>query len=129
MTIKESTLFLNFSKPKLAWSNLLFPSKLKGTVTIPTVRIPISLATFAITGAAPVPVPPPIPAVMKTILVFCPIDALISSILSIAAFSPTSGSAPAPRPSVIVTPNCTLLATGLLSSVCASVLQITKSTP
>ena len=105
ITIRESTLFLSFSKPKSACSSLLFPSKLKGTVTIPTVRIPMSFATFAITGAAPVPVPPPIPAVMKTIFVFCPIEALISSILSIAAFSPTSGSAPAPKPSVMVTPS------------------------
>ena len=40
-----------------------------GIVTIPIVSMPRSLATRAITGAAPVPVPPPIPAVMKTILV------------------------------------------------------------
>ena len=91
--------------------------------------MPISLAIFAITGAAPVPVPPPIPAVMKTIFVPCPRTAFISSMLSIADFSPTSGSAPAPKPSVMATPNCTFVEIGLLSSVCASVLQMIKSTP
>ena len=74
-------------------------------VTIPTVRMPSSLAARAITGAAPVPVPPPIPAVIKTILVVCSKVALISSMLSIAACSPTSGFAPAPKPSVNETPN------------------------
>ena len=41
---------------------------LNGVETTATVRIPSSLATFAITGEPPVPVPPPIPAVMKIIL-------------------------------------------------------------
>ena len=35
------------------------PSKLNGLVTTPTVRMPISRAISATTGAAPVPVPPP----------------------------------------------------------------------
>ena len=35
-------------------------------VTTPTVRMPSSLATRAMTGAAPVPVPPPMPAVTNT---------------------------------------------------------------
>jgi len=38
----------------------------KGLVTTPTVRMPSERATSAITGAAPVPVPPPMPAVMNT---------------------------------------------------------------
>ena len=38
-----------------------------GLVTTATVRIPFSRASSAIIGAAPVPVPPPIPAVMKII--------------------------------------------------------------
>ena len=42
-----------------------FPSKANGLVTIPMVKHPISLAIRATTGAAPEPVPPPIPAVMK----------------------------------------------------------------
>ena len=56
-------------------------------------------AAFAITGAAPVPVPPPIPAVMKHMCApsRCP---TISSIDSSAAAQPTSGFAPAPSPSV-----------------------------
>ena len=34
-------------------------------MTTPTVRMPISRAALAMIGAAPVPVPPPMPAVMK----------------------------------------------------------------
>lgn len=41
-------------------------SKRNGFVTTPTVRIPISFAIPATTGAAPVPVPPPIPQVTNT---------------------------------------------------------------
>ena len=74
-------------------------------VTIPTVRISISLASFEITGAAPVPVPPPIPAVIKTILVLVSNIFLKSSKLSTAACSPTSGLAPAPKPSVRLIPS------------------------
>ena len=44
-----------------------WPSKWKGLVTTPTVRMPISRAICAMTGAAPVPVPPPMPAVTKHI--------------------------------------------------------------
>ena len=42
------------------------PSKAKGLVTTPTVRMPASRTARAMTGAAPVPVPPPMPAVMNT---------------------------------------------------------------
>ena len=42
------------------------PSKPNGLVTMPTVSAPSSRAMRATTGAAPVPVPPPSPAVMKT---------------------------------------------------------------
>ncbi len=96
---------------------------------IPTVRIPISLAAFAITGAAPVPVPPPIPAVMNTIWVFTPRELIISLIFSSAALRPTSGFEPAPRPSVSSLPICILFGIGLFSNACASVLHIKKSTP
>ena len=37
-------------------------SKENGVVTIATVNMPIALAVAATTGAAPLPVPPPIPA-------------------------------------------------------------------
>ena len=49
-------------------------------------------------GAAPVPVPPPIPAVMNNIFVLTPSTSIISSMASIAAFFPTSGFDPAPSP-------------------------------
>lgn len=62
-------------------------------------------------------------------LVLFPSMALISSMLSSAAFLPTSGSAPAPKPSVSLTPSWILLATGFSAKACASVLQTTKSTP
>ncbi|MNL01597.1 hypothetical protein D3C87_1220720 [compost metagenome] len=94
-----------------------------------TVKISSSFAAFAIIGEAPVPVPPPIPAVIKSILVVLPNIALISSIFSIAEFLPTSGIEPAPIPSVKLAPNCTLLGIGLDSKAWASVLQIIKSTP
>ncbi len=98
-------------------------------VTIPTVKISNSLACFAIIGAAPVPVPPPIPAVINTILVVVSNMALMSVILSKADCSPTSGLAPAPSPSVRESPNWILLGTGEFCNACASVLQTTKSTP
>ncbi len=98
-----STLALRFSIPLTAFSDLGLPSKPKGLVTTPTVKIPISFARPATTGAEPVPVPPPIPAVMNTIsapLKACP----ISSMLSSAALRPISGSAPAPSPFVSFSP-------------------------
>ena len=100
MITNESTTFLNFSIPLCACVFLIFPSNWNGIVTIPTVRISSSLAILAIIGAAPVPVPPPIPAVMNTIFVLVFSIARISSKLSTAAFSPISGFAPAPSPSV-----------------------------
>ena len=52
--------------PSSACRPLWAPSKLNGQVTTPTVRAPDSLAIWARTGAAPVPVPPPIPAATNT---------------------------------------------------------------
>ena len=73
------------------------PSKENGLVTIPIVNAPDSLAFFAIIGAAPVPVPPPIPHVIKTMSASLTISS-ISKIDSNAAFFPTSDLAPAPNP-------------------------------
>jgi hypothetical protein len=42
------------------------PSKEKGLVTTATVSAPTSWAIWAMIGVAPVPVPPPMPLVMKT---------------------------------------------------------------
>ena len=102
---KESTVFRNFSIPWWACAFLILPSNSKGMVTIPTVRMSISLAILAMMGAAPVPVPPPIPAVINTILVFDDNMVRISSRLSTADCSPISGLAPAPKPSVKCTPS------------------------
>ena len=66
ITIKVSTCSARRAMPSSACRILRRPSKLNGLVTMPTVRAPLSLATSATTGAAPVPVPPPIPAAMKT---------------------------------------------------------------
>ena len=79
------------------------PSKENGLVTTPTVKAPTSLAHSATTCAAPVPVPPPIPAVTKTMSAPRR-DSSNWSLDSSAAFSPTSGLAPAPRPLVSFSP-------------------------
>ena len=75
------------------------PSYKKGSVTTPTVSIFNSFAALAITCAAPVPVPPPIPAAMKTIFAPCKIFT-ISFKDSSAAACPISSLAPAPNPFV-----------------------------
>ena len=78
--------------------------RVKGFVTTATVRIPLSFAASAITGIAPVPVPPPIPAVKNTISA----PSIASSIRlrsSCAACFPISGFVPAPKPCVNSEPN------------------------
>ncbi len=67
MIISVSTIFCKASTPSSAWRIRFAPSNWKGFVTTPTVRTPSSLAACAMIGAAPVPVPPPIPAVIKHI--------------------------------------------------------------
>src|SRR5690554_2012101 len=67
IVMRVSTAAARFSMPFSAWRRRRRPSKWKGLVTTPTVSAPSSRAIFAITGAAPVPVPPPMPAVTKTI--------------------------------------------------------------
>ena len=102
--IRESTLSLSNLIPSFATSIRFLPSNEKGLVTTPTVRIPICFAISATMGAPPVPVPPPIPAVIKTIsapLRTCDIRSLSSR----AACRPTSGFAPAPKPLVKALPN------------------------
>ncbi len=109
----ESTFWLRASMPFNAYSYRFLPSNSKGIVTIPTVSTPKFLEISAITGAAPVPVPPPIPAVINTICVSSESSFSNSAVLSFAAFSPTSGLLPAPRPPVKPSPICTLTGTGL----------------
>jgi hypothetical protein len=48
--------------PLPTWLRRCRPSKVKGMVTMPTVRMPMARAVAATTGAAPLPVPPPMPA-------------------------------------------------------------------
>ncbi len=104
MTIKVSTFGFNSSRPMIACCILSGPSKTNGLVTIPMVKIPISFAIRATTGAAPVPVPPPMPAVINTISAFDR-TSRISFSDSRAACFPISGLAPAPNPRVNLFPN------------------------
>ena len=67
ITTNVSTFPFRLSIPLSACESLFFPSKVNGLVTTPMVKIPISFAVEATIGAAPVPVPPPIPAVTNTI--------------------------------------------------------------
>ena len=100
---RVSTFSFRLTMPASACFMRRGPSKPKGLVTTPTVSAPISLAHSATTCAAPVPVPPPIPAVTNTIS--APFrDSRIWSRDSSAAFSPISGFAPAPRPLVSFSP-------------------------
>src|SRR5688500_13221110 len=105
-----------------------WPSNWNGLVTTPTVRMPLSRTARATTGAAPVPVPPPMPAVMKAM---CAPDrwSLISSSVSSAAARPISGCEPAPRPCVTATPIWMRRSALVIESAWASVLATTKSTP
>ena len=66
-----STPFCSSMMPDSAVRMRRWPSKWNGFVTTPTVRMPISRAVLAITGAAPVPVPPPMPAVTNTMCAPC----------------------------------------------------------
>ena len=129
ITISVSTLSERVWMPSAALRWRLPFSKLKGLVTTPTVSAPTSLrAMSATTGAAPVPVPPPSPAAMKTMS--APASAaLMSSRESSAASWPTSGFAPAPRPLVMSAPIWTLISASEIASAWASVLMATNSTP
>ena len=128
MTIKVSTCSLSFSIPISAFVIRVRASNLNGFVTTPTVRIPISFAIAATIGAAPVPVPPPIPHVTNTMS--APFsDSFISSELSSAAFSPTSGFAPAPSPFVSFSPICKSFGALQSCNACLSVLTPINSTP
>ena len=74
IVIKESTSDLNSFIPASAKSSL--NSNDIGFVTIATASAPTSLAALATIGAAPVPVPPPIPAAIKTI--FAPSNMVVN---------------------------------------------------
>ncbi len=128
MMISVSTCFCSSTMPSSAERIRFRPSKANGLVTTPTVRMPFSRAARATTGAAPVPVPPPMPAVMKHM--WQPSSAAsICSIVSSAAARPISGREPAPSPCVICRPSWMRVSALLMARLCASVLATTKSTP
>src|SRR5882724_235772 len=114
--------------PISAWRIRLRPSNRKGLVTMPMVSAPRSRAICEMTGAAPVPVPPPMPHVMNTRSAPCR-PCRTSSRFSSMAWRPISGRAPAPRPRVSFFPICTFTSALLLSKACASVFTEMNSTP
>ena len=128
MMTRESTLPSSSSMPASACSIRRRPSKEKGLVTTPTVRMPISRAMVARMGAAPVPVPPPMPAVMNRMS--APRISLASCTrLSSAERRPISGSEPAPWPAVTPAPIWTLWSAVEALSACRSVFTAMNSTP
>ena len=120
-----STFFRISSTPFSARIIFCFFSKRKGIVTIPIVSNPILRATLATTGADPVPVPPPMLAVMNTIFVPSLSRCSMSAIFFSASERPTSGLPPAPRPS----PSNIFTGTGDGASDLLSVLQTASVTP
>src|SRR5579862_9376918 len=128
MVMSESQYLPSSAMPWSATNERLLPSISNGLVTTATVRMPSSLATCATTGAAPVPVPPPIPAVMNN-MSQPSTSSTMRSRSSIAAWRPTSGSAPAPRPLVMLQPICRAVFTLACLSACESVLMHMNSTP
>ena len=127
-TIRVSTCFLNSTIASSACFIRFLPSKANGFVTTPTVRHPSSLAISATTGPAPLPVPPPIPAVMNTIS--DPEHISFNSFIFSSALSfPTEGIPPAPSPRVSDRPMLSTLGARDLARACASVLTAQNDTP
>ena len=128
ITMSVSTRSFNSAIPSCARFIRFGPSNIKGLVTMPTVKAPKSLAISATIGAAPVPVPPPIPAVTKIISASDNASKTVSRSSSIALL-PVSGLAPAPRPLVNAQPTCMRELARHISSACKSVLMVKNSTP
>ena len=115
MTRSVSTWDLSRWMPSSAARALRMPSNEKGRVTTPTVSAPVSLAISAITGAAPVPVPPPMPAATN-IMSESRTASYSSSLLSSADLIPRSGLPPTPLPPVSWSPMRILSGTSHLTS-------------
>ncbi len=128
IVMSVSTCSVSSAMPCSALRARCRPSKRNGLVTTPTVRAPSSFASWAMTGAAPVPVPPPMPAVMNTMSA-PEMASLMRVTSSSAALRPFSGSAPAPKPLVTAAPMPILTAALFELRACASVLIATNSTP
>ena len=128
ITMRVSTSSRSAAMPSSAAVARRRPSKANGRVTTPMVSAPSERAMRATTGAPPVPVPPPSPAVTNTMS--APLmTSSISSAWSSAARVPTSGLAPAPRPRVSSRPMSSLTSASLMRSAWASVLMAMNSTP
>ena len=91
IVMSVSTLSRSSSEDFSEFSRRRAPSQLNGFVTTPIVRAPRSRAISAMTGAAPEPVPPPMPAVMKTMSESRSASAIFSESSSAARW-PTLGS-------------------------------------
>jgi len=128
MTTSVSTWSLSCARPSAANRARLGPSNVNGRVTTPTVNAPWSLAILATIGAAPVPVPPPMPAVTKTMSAPSSASEIASS-LSWAALLPVSGFEPAPSPRVNFGPSWIFVSARELLSAWTSVLATMNSTP
>src|SRR5580692_3846927 len=128
ITIVVSTDSISSAMPFSACVMRRFPSNENGLVTTATVSAPISQASEAMIGAAPVPVPPPRPVVTNTMS--APSSAsIILSESSSAALRPTSGFAPAPSPLVSFTPSCSFTGACDMRSACRSVFAAMNSMP
>src|SRR3954466_15533349 len=128
MVMSVSTAFFSSLMPCSACLRRRLPSKTKGLVTTPTVSAPTCRARSAITGAPPVPVPPPMPAVTKTMSAPSSASRILSRSSS-AACRPISGLAPAPSPLVTCAPSWILVRARLCWRAWQSVLAAMKSTP
>src|ERR1051326_7190210 len=128
MTISASTLSRRLARPSSAALRRWKPSNVNGSVTTPTVNACSRRAISAMIGAAPVPVPPPRPAVRKTMSAPAIAAASASRLIS-AARSPCCGSPPAPRPRALRPPIWILRIAGDMGSACASLLTAMNSTP
>ena len=123
----ESAFFLSASSPSSALSSRALSTR-NGEETIAMTIAPSLLAISAIVGEAPVPVPPPIPAVMKTR--FAPFNkSAISFLDSSAHCFAISGYPPAPNPLVSAFPMSNFLSALTKSKSCLSVLIATVSVP
>ena len=117
----------SFKAPSAAL-NRRSPSKVKGILTKAMTKAPRCLATSAITGEMPAPVPPPRLATMKISSKPSTMRLMISRSSS-AAFLPSSVSPPVPRPRVRFRPTKCVSPTGDSERVFKSVFTQARLKP